>query len=228
VAHAQFHSPFKFYRNQPRTLYLSARVAPVGDGELIAHATLRSLTELPSPNGGNGNSPQEKVHFTADVRLTRERIEPVAETFTPPAIEAMPIAGEDIYRIYFHGPAYKVLERVQVNGDWAIGLMPASLPPNTMPEQAASLMAPRLIEACFQTAGVWAIRTKGVMALPTAIESVKVYRQPHEANGVRLFAIVQPLDGGGQFDARVVDEAGNVYVELAGYRTVQLPGRVTL
>jgi hypothetical protein len=36
------------------------------------------------------------------------------------------------------------------------------------------------------------------------------------------------VDGGAAFDAQVVDEAGNVYVGLKGYRTVQLPGSVRL
>jgi hypothetical protein len=36
------------------------------------------------------------------------------------------------------------------------------------------------------------------------------------------------VDGGTAFDAQVLDEAGNVYVDLHGYRTVRLPGNVTL
>ena len=32
----QFHSPFKFYRHQPRTLYLSAAMTGLRQGELIA------------------------------------------------------------------------------------------------------------------------------------------------------------------------------------------------
>lgn len=89
-------------------------------------------------------------------------------------------------------------------------------------------MAPRLIELCFQTAGVWEIKTKGVLALPMSLGSVTTYRQPEEANGERLMALVRAVDGGASFDAQVVDESGNVYMQLNGHRTVQLPGSVTL
>ncbi len=140
----------------------------------------------------------------------------------------MRVDRDAIYQVYFHGPAYQVLERVHVAPDSAYGVMVRTLPPNTQPAEVASFIAPRLIEVCFQTAGVWEIKTRGVMALPMAIRSVTTYRQPEEANGEQLFAIVKAVDGGTGFDAQVVDESGNVYVQLDGYRTVPLPGSVTL
>jgi Mn-containing catalase len=85
-------------------------------------------------------------------------------------------------------------------------------------------MAPRLIEACFQTAGVWKIATQQQMALPHSIGSVTTYRQMEDAHS-RLYAIVTTADGE-SFDAQVIDEAGNVYVDLRDYRTVALPGEV--
>ncbi|MCP5100160.1 MAG: hypothetical protein GY943_31795 [Chloroflexi bacterium] len=61
-----------------------------------------------------------------------------------------------------------------------------------------------------------------------ALHSVTAYRQEAEANGKVMYAVVTAVDDGRQFNAQVVDEDGNVYVMLAGYRTVQLPGKVTL
>jgi hypothetical protein len=57
---------------------------------------------------------------------------------------------------------------------------------------------------------------------------VTAYRQPAEANGQRLYALVTAVNGGEAYDAKVVDEKGAVFVELKGYRTVDLPGQVTL
>ncbi|MEW5988839.1 MAG: polyketide synthase dehydratase domain-containing protein, partial [Chloroflexota bacterium] len=242
VENEQFHLPFKFYRQQPDILYLNVWAEPTADGELVAHTTLRSLRLPAKP----GLPVQEKLHFTADVRLTRAGVEPTStgeasgekailapESGRPlasplPAAEAMPITAEEIYRIYFHGPAYQVLERVQVEGERAIGLMAADLPPDTAPAEANLLMAPRLIELCFQTAGIWQIKTKGVMALPMALQSVTTYRQLEEADGRRLYAVVQAINGGASFDAQVVDETGAIYVTLTGYRTIALEGSVTL
>jgi NAD(P)-dependent dehydrogenase (short-subunit alcohol dehydrogenase family) len=218
-----FHAPFKFYRMESQTLHLNAIASPMGDDELVARATLRSMRDLGKP----GLPPQDKVHFTGKVRLARQLEQPVIK-FTPPALESMPIRTEDVYRVYFHGPAYQVLDRASVEGETAIGLLAAELPPNTDPADAASVMAPRLIELCFQTAGVWDIKTTGTMALPLGLQSVTAFKQPTEANGNRLYSLVTALDGGAAFHALVVDENGLVYVDLKGYRTVDLPGSVTL
>ncbi|MFZ1399592.1 MAG: polyketide synthase dehydratase domain-containing protein, partial [Candidatus Promineifilaceae bacterium] len=83
------------------------------------------------------------------------------------------------------------------------------------------------VEFCFQTAGVWEIHTKQQMALPLAIGRVTAYKQEAEAKG-RLYAIVEAVDDGAAFTAQVVDKSGNVFVALDGYRTVALPGEVSL
>ena len=90
------------------------------------------------------------------------------------------------------------------------------------------LLAPRLVELCFQTAGIWQIKTQNLLALPMAFDSLVVYRQLDEAAGQRLYALVEASEDGQSFQAQVVDENGRVYVNLHGYRTVQLPGTVTL
>jgi NAD(P)-dependent dehydrogenase (short-subunit alcohol dehydrogenase family) len=221
VSEVRFDSPLKFYRMEPGTLRLSAAASPADDGELMVRAALRSARTLAT------GETQEKTHFTVVVRLSRE-VAPTPEVpFSPPKGEELVIRAADIYRVYFHGPAYQVLEAAQVSGDLAVGLFAENLPPNSDPAEAASIMAPRLIELCFQTAGLWEMKTKGVMALPLAIGSVATYGQPERASG-RLYAVVRAVDGGASFDAEVVDAQGRVYVALRGYLTVQLPGSVSL
>ena len=151
--------------------------------------------------------------------------------FAPPEAADMPIGAEQIYRFYFHGPAYKVLDRVRVEGRSAVGLMAEDLPPNAVPESAEELIAPRLLELCFQTAGIWEVWARERLALPTSFRSVIRHRGAEEAKGKRLYALVTMVEATSDapvFDARVVDETGNVYLELEGYRTVPLPGRKTL
>lgn len=217
VENEDFHAPFKFYRMEPQTLYLSATAVPQGD-DLLVHTALRSVREL-------ATGTQQKLHFTATVRMTKETPQAAAVSFTPPA--GFEVAPEAIYDVYFHGPAYRVLAGVSVNGETAVGLLAHDLPPNANPADAAELMAPRLIELCFQTAGVWEIRTKGQMALPLALDAVTAYRQEAEASGP-LYAVVTAVGHGASFNAQVVDADGRVFVDLQGYRTVQLPGTVEL
>ncbi|HSD29700.1 MAG TPA: SDR family NAD(P)-dependent oxidoreductase [Vicinamibacteria bacterium] len=215
--------PFKFHRHQPATLHLSAVGTPGGAGEVVVHVELRSVLQ-PKPN----LPAQERVHFRARVRMRREKPEAPKITFKEPAAKALPIRPEAVYSVYFHGPAYRVIDRASVEGDGVVALMSAGLPPNAKPERAEQVMGPRLLELCFQAAGLWLLARKETMGLPTALERATAYL-PEEARGERrLFAIVGARRDGEAFDARVVDENGVVHAEVVGYRTVALPGRVTL
>ncbi|MCC7162636.1 MAG: SDR family NAD(P)-dependent oxidoreductase [Anaerolineae bacterium] len=226
VTNEEFERPFKFYRMQPQTLYLSAWAEPARDAKLVAHTVLKSMT----PVMRGEMPPQVKIHFNADVVLARRAQD--QPTITPDLSllkkRTKWINAEQIYSIYFHGPAYKVLERARVEGDTAIGELKTPLAADTAQGQGDWLLAPRLVELCFQTAGVWAIKTNGVMALPRAIGSVSAHRQLRDAGGQPLYAIVKTTDGGASFDATVVDGSGEIYVSLSSYQTVALPGTVTL
>ncbi|MGB8646019.1 MAG: SDR family NAD(P)-dependent oxidoreductase [Anaerolineae bacterium] len=219
VENVAFQRPFKFFRMQPQTLHLNATVHPAAQGELVMHARINSATTLPRAE----MPPQEKVHFIGTARLTRRPIFPPTPV-TAPTLEGMPelVDREAIYRLYFHGPAYRVLERVGLNGVQVIGLMAENLPPDVSPADTTMVMAPRLIELCFQTAGIWEIKRRGVMALPLAIRTVCVYRQPEPAAGQHFYATVEAVNNGAEFNARVLDQNGNVYVMLEGYRTIAL------
>jgi hypothetical protein len=83
-------------------------------------------------------------------------------------------------------------------------------------------MAPRLIELCFQTAGLWQLAVQGEMGLPQHIDRVRVWCPPDLARGP-FYALVTPCSQPGSFDAEVVDTAGNCYVHLCAYRTVAVP-----
>jgi hypothetical protein len=79
------------------------------------------------------------------------------------------------------------------------------------------------MEHLVQTAALWSLKTAGAMALPAGFDRATFHRRPEEAGPRRLYAVVEALDGGAAYNARAVDEEGNVYVELDGYRTVSLP-----
>ena len=130
-----------------------------------------------------------------------------------------------IYRIYFHGPAYQVLDRAWRDGERIIGQMSEDLPSDHNPSQGPTLIGPRLIELCFQTAGLLEISEHNRMGLPLYVHRVSWSRAPELAEGP-LFAVVTPDTKGEKFDAEVVDTQGNRYLRLTGYRTVTLPDSV--
>src|SRR5205085_2483747 len=108
------------------------------------------------------------------------------------------VKAAQIYRVYFHGPAYQVLARAWWDGTRMIGEMAARLPGNHQPSDRPTLMAPRLIELCFQTAGLWEMGAAGVMGLPQRVQKVLWSREPKLAEG-NLYALVTPHPEHGTF-----------------------------
>ena len=209
-----FLSAFKFYRKEPRrvTWIASARRE---SGGLVVYISLESSRLLKT------GADEHIQHFSGKVYLR-----PV-EPETPQASVSVPkwngnytVKAEDIYRLYFHGPAFQVLDGVQRSGDAVIGKLNKRLPAFTSGEGQALLSTPTLVELCFQTAGIWEIGKTGIMALPSSIESLTLYRQ--NVNGAAIYAEVKPThtkNGDLHFDARVVDSQGRLYLELKDYRT---------
>ena len=216
VEDMRFEVPFKFYRGAPRTLTLTATYRQQGE-EMIAECCLlgsRKLVTQPQP--------QVTTHFTGRVRLSRT---PVTDNrvLRAPTSKGRLIPAADIYTVLFHGPAYRVLAQERVEGRSAVGLMASGLPDNHTPTSLPTVMSPRLIELCLQTAGIWEMATKGRFALPLRVESVSAPRDEPERAAGSLSAVVTVRDDDA-FDAVVVDEAGHVFLRLVGYHSVELPG----
>jgi acyl transferase domain-containing protein/NAD(P)-dependent dehydrogenase (short-subunit alcohol dehydrogenase family) len=216
VDDVQFLAPFKFYRGQPRTVTVTAGYRRHGAG-LVAECRLTGVRQLATEP-----EPQVTTHFTGTVRLARAPVT-TPSAAPPPPPNGQSVGAEDIYKIYFHGPAYQVLERAWMGDDGPVGLFAADLPADHTPAGRPEEVEPRLIELFFQTAGAWEIGRHNRFGLPFHVDRVV----PHAALGAaegRVEAVVASSDSG--FDGQVLDEAGRVLVEVHGYRTVELPGGV--
>jgi hypothetical protein len=207
-----FLAPVKFYRDEPRTLQVSAQYMIDGD-DVVAECRLVGERRL-----ANQDEPQRTTHFTGRVRLAAER--PTVDPIGTPEPGERSTSADDIYRIYFHGPAYQVLDTAWRTDGLVAGVLRGDLPAAQFPDSAATTTAPRLTELCFQTAGVWEIGTTGRMALPLHIDRLLTIAAT-EPDG-RAYAVVDPGDNG--FTATVVDDAGSPLLRLEGYRTIPLPG----
>ncbi len=211
IEDVDFMAPFKFYRDEPRTVIVEVQYTLDGE-DVIGRCRLvgeRTLSGQPEP--------QRTLHFTGNVRLSPSPLKLPSEPL--PAEGDMAVTADSIYRIYFHGPAYQVTDRVWTSNGVVAGNLAEGLPPNSDPSDAPTVTAPRLTELAFQTAGVWEIGTSGTMALPAHIDRIE-YR-PGALESDAAMAVVTPCDGG--FHAVVVDETGSGLVHMSGYRTVQLP-----
>ncbi len=222
VENIEFLAPFKFFRDQPRTLEVRCQFRPEGDA-VVAHCALLGARRL-------AGSPevQRTLHFTAEIRLGAPGLDRPALALPLAARAALGAAADEgsridassIYRILFHGPAYRVLRRVERRGDWLVGEMPGELPVESDPPTQG---APRAIEAAFQTIGVGDIAQRGALALPWRVSRLRIL--PAEAPpsaGLRVVARADATSGGAAADAFVVDSLGRPVVVVQGYRTTDL------
>ena len=214
----EFLLPFKFHRMKPATLHLTVLGRPGDGGALVFEVQISSKLQ-PKP----GVPVQERLHFRGRVWAEHAALAPRNVPFRSPGQPN--VDRQTVYRVFFHGPAYQVVAGVQLEDGRAVGVMQRDLPPNGADPTAAGLVAPRLVELCFQTAGILDIAERNVLALPAALASLRIHRtQP--GDGQPFAEVTRRQDEG--FDARVLDADGNVYVELSGYRTVALPGTARL
>jgi acyl carrier protein/NAD(P)-dependent dehydrogenase (short-subunit alcohol dehydrogenase family) len=216
VEDVTFLAPFKFYRAQPRSLTVEAVLRPEGD-KIAAECQLIGSRQLPGQA-----EPQITTHFKARVLLAREA--PQAQTSAlPPAGHSIAEAAT-IYQAYFHGPSYQVVRRAWQDNGKTVGEFAPDLPPNHVPADQPLAIAPRLIELCFQTAGLREMRLRDKMGLPLHADRVLYFKDPAQAEGP-LFAVVTEAKGEA-FDVEVIDQHGNVFLQLKAYSTVALEGGI--
>ncbi len=212
----QFKLPFKFYRNETRRITWKARVIAEQRG-LVVYASLESTHMRPDQRM------EVLEHFTGRVILEHAGAEAQAHVTAAPHWNGNATVGsDDIYRLYFHGPAFQVLDGVQSSGGTVLGRLNQNLPPAT--SDGRHLSTPTLVELCFQTAGIWEAGATGVLALPQSIGNLHIYRD--DIRDTAIFAEVTPLrttDGNLSFNARVIDADGNIYLEIKNYHTSPLP-----
>jgi hypothetical protein len=217
VENVTFAAPLKFYRDEPRTLTITALLRPEGD-DLVADCRLSAERLLPG-----SDVPQVTVHFTGSVRLTDAA--PEQQSHDVPQLEGASIGPDLVYRFYFHGPAYQVVGSAWRSNGAAVARFADDLPDNHVPDQPHTVAGPRLVELCFQAAGLWEAGTTGRLALPLHVDRLQLIGDPATATAP-VFAVASPSDGDG-FDCSVIDDSGRVLLRLEGYSTVSMPGALS-
>ena len=124
-----FLAPLKFYRDEPRTIEITALVRPDGE-DLLAECRIEAERQLPG-----SDAPTRTTHFTGLVRLTRSA--PDGEHQDPPVREGAEVAADDVYAMYFHGPAYQVIDAAWRDGDRSAAQFASDLPGQPHPERPA-------------------------------------------------------------------------------------------
>jgi acyl transferase domain-containing protein/NAD(P)-dependent dehydrogenase (short-subunit alcohol dehydrogenase family)/acyl carrier protein len=211
-----FLTPFKFYRNQPRTLTIHADFSADED-DIVADCRLLGSRKL------HGQSqPEVTVHFAGRVRLAASPAASLNESETPQPDNGAKIEAPHVYQLYFHGPAYQVIDSAWRTGDRVIGLFAKSLPADHHPAELPLAVHPRFVELCFQTASLSGLALQSRLGLPYAFRDLKIISSPESVPNAAFYSVVMP-NPDGTYDAKVVDEKGNLYMILRGYKTMDLP-----
>jgi len=184
----------------------------VAECRLLASRTLAGRDE-----------PQVTLHFTGRVRLSAPAAAAAPHREQPAPHNGHLVEADAIYRVYFHGPAYRVLGAAWLDGETTVGRLHAPLPPDHMPMEAMLVSDPRLIELCFQTAGIRQIGRTGRMSLPHRIARVSLGAASGPRVACPTHAVVRET-AGGAVDADVIDDQGRLVLHLDGYETIEVPG----
>ena len=147
VEDVDFLAPFKFYRDEPRTRPRRGDPASRG-GRRGGRVPPRRAPLAPRAGRAAGDGPLPGPREArAGRREPRERSRPRSRT---PARRS---SAADIYSVYFHGPAYQVLESAWKNGSGVVGLFADPLPPNHVPDGLPTLVWPAARRALLPDGG---------------------------------------------------------------------------
>ncbi|MBI5535343.1 MAG: SDR family oxidoreductase [Deltaproteobacteria bacterium] len=224
VRDVKFEAPLKCYRDEKRTATVTISILDGGDG-LQARCVLSSV---PTVKGAKV-APEPKTHFSATLQLALKATEAPHSVGPGAAPSAATVNRADLYRAYFHDESFRVLQKTEVakGGKALIGQLAQPLPSLFKLKSEKALTAPRLLELCFQTAGVFEIGSTRKLGLPSSIEEIRIHQGADDTAARFAEVDVTKSNGDGlKFNAIVRDERGSVLLEMRGYRTSALPSNM--
>jgi hypothetical protein len=198
IAAVDILSPLIFASHEPRTAHLDCREIEAGtvdcalESEAVRHLTCQFL------DTASDNPPPRQ---------------PLS-----PGLHA--VDQSDIYRLFFHGPAFRVVAAAEWRDGVLLARLNAPLPP-WHPHGRPTLTAPRLLEFALQSAGLLALAEQKMMAIPRHVTRIDSFRPTDEQTVPALFAAAAQREDG--IGIELFDSDGFVYLRVAGYRTAALP-----
>jgi phosphopantetheinyl transferase len=200
----RFSAPLKLHREEP--VEVEIRATPTGDG-------LVRCTLLSSRQARTGRM-LSTSHFEASIHIEDVPMLPaLPSTFLPDE----PIASREIYRRFFHGQSFQVLrgvESIALQGLFA----EARVEHATIAD--GLLTDPLVLEAAFQAAGLHRMAIHGVMALPSAVDTIERLSPVIEGDTLNVTVFLRTgADGAELYDIDVDGTAGRV-LRVRGFRLI--------
>ncbi len=213
IEDVHFHLPIKLLRERPQEVRIKAEnkgkttemeiesdfinSKGIKMGNTRKHFTARTLKDA---SGKWGEVEKPKVSFSDEFKFT----------------------AKDIYKIYFHGPSFQVLEGIfSVDEKLSLGVFKKPTAP-LWSESKPLLAYPMLIEAVFQTCGFRDLHIENRMTLPDSIGKVIVHKTAVLPEKLFTMAIYRGknIEGKSIYDAYAFDESGDVWLEIEDYHMI--------
>ena len=226
----RFVSPLKIFKDEPFQAEVEVIRVPNGaDGDTTYHARIFSWFV---------NRSGQKV---GSARLHHECRLAVGGAESSPSLESADwkasvwIADQDLYSVFFHGPGFRFLDHVSIEGSG----QGVRFRYKETAERAAMFtdIFPSGVEAAFQAAAAFGVESRGIMALPTGIKRAEIHSVdslPWEGELIPIETSQEGLEGRTviKFDGLIRDRQGGVVISLKGVEIVELeqtsgfPGKV--
>lgn len=134
------------------------------------------------------------------------------------------VTRDDVYALYFHGPAYRLIARAGRSGERVLGALAQPLPGWTRAAHRTTA-SPRLMEFGLQTAGLLQLALDGTMMVPRHVDQV-IRHAPTEADDTGAMLAVSSRRGtspDSPIDIDIMDAQGGLHMQIRGYHCVPLP-----
>jgi NAD(P)-dependent dehydrogenase (short-subunit alcohol dehydrogenase family)/phosphopantetheinyl transferase/acyl carrier protein len=204
VEDVRFESPVKLHGDE--AVAIEIRAEPLGDGAV--RATLASRRKAKT------GRELHTVHFSAVVQLEGM---PLLPKLRPSFLPEESIPAREIYRRFFHGPGFQVLERVEALARGGL-LARARVEHATLGEGLHT--APLVLEAAFQAAGLQRLVVDDLLALPASIDAVEQVREAKDGEDLHVAVDRRETPQGPVFDIDVDGSEGRV-LTVRGFRMAE-------
>ncbi|HLE47529.1 MAG TPA: SDR family NAD(P)-dependent oxidoreductase, partial [Candidatus Thermoplasmatota archaeon] len=214
----EYQLPVKVLRNQPVEVTIHASVANTERDHTEVGCRLQSV--FVNAKGERLGAP--RIHFTGTL-LFGKAVE--AETDATPAGMGPPIEAKEIYRQFFHGPSFQVLDSFQSNAEHkeSVGVYAWPQAPLFGRSTGAFLTNPMGRELAYQTAGGYDLFVLRALSLPKAVGRIRFHDVPRP--GERIVAVARyrdTHDNVSHFDVKLLGDRGRVLEELEDFELVRI------
>ena len=208
LANIEFKLPIKLYKNRPLDINLLAEKS-----DRVISMMIKS--DFINPKGIKVG--ETRMHFTA--RYVDDDVK-FSDILLPKKKEKYKATKDDIYKIYFHGPSFQVLDGIiESNRDFVIGVFKKPSKRLTKTGDFRYIFHPMIIEAVFQTCGWRDLDIDNRMTLPHSIGEVKIIDNNEDPDKLYTYSVFKGFNEFGRsvYDGYAFDDEGRIWVELKNY-----------